>query len=587
MEKLAKKEKKGRAKAVFKYLFLAMLILEMLVLSVEALLPGEASSASSGAFGEAVDDIMTDLSDDEIRDVRPESISVKRNGKAISSLSMKSGTHTTLALAFSPASVSVNYREAVWTSEDKKIAEIADGKLYARGIGETVIKVSLAEFPEIKAELPVKVTEVIAEKLHLSFGDGSKDTALEVGDKALLITSTEPRTTDGSIKYESMDETVAVVKGKSVEAVGTGETTVKATYTPATEPEKALTEEVTVRVSERTHPLIPIENLTVDPGDTPAIRYDGAVAYLYPGDTGNFTAKLVPEDTTENTVLWESSDNSVLSVNAAGEFVSRAKGKVTLTAVSVSNSALRAQCTIEVRNRTLGVKLELNGAKLTPADTAGTYTLTLNAGSRNASLSLTCEDEKQLYYKYETSDGSVARLYRDGTIAALRPSSDGDGTVTLTVTVADNKEFSNENGGLAQTYTILLTVKKQVFSESVDGWGTFVRKLFGHFGAFLAVGATAAIVAIFYDNGSWKRRLILLAALIVLGFTFACFTELLQTELFTTGRAASFSDVIIDCNGYMPAALIVYGCFLAVSLVIFIVKKLRARKKKEESPPQS
>ena len=579
-----KTETKNRVKNIFKYLFLVALILEMLLLSVEALLPGDASSQSSGAFGDAVDDIVTNASEDVIRDVRPEEIMLKRNGKTIESLTLKHGASARLSVGYSPSTSSVNYRDVEWSSEDETIARVnGNGKVFATGIGETVITASLTAFPQIKAQLSVQVTEVIAEEFTLCFGDGDTKITLEVGDKAALLPTLTPAADQNLIEYESGDPEVATVVDGAVEAVGVGETVIRGKYTPVTDPEKALVCEVRVAVNARTHPKIPIENLLIDLQKTPAVRSDAEAPYLYAGDVGSFQLSLFPEDTTENAVIWKTSNKDVLFVNAAGEFEARAKGSATLTAISADNSAIRAQCTLEVRNRTLGVTLEMTGGELTPSSSdPDTFTLALKAGTRDVAFSFSCEDEKQIFVKYDTSDNKIAQVYKDGTLAALRSSASAEnGTVSITVTVADNSEFSSENGNLAKTYSLIVTVERQDFSDSVDGWGLLVRKLFGHFGAFLAVGVTAAVTAILFDNGSWKRRLLFLAMLIVFGFTFACFTELLQTELFTTGRAAAFSDVIIDCQGYMPAMLAVYGIFLIVSLVILIVKSIRQRPKKE------
>ncbi len=572
--------KRARIHTIFKYIFLAAMIAEMLFLSVEALLPGNISSESSGAFGGAVDGLMTDLSDDVIRDVQPTAVSVVSKGKPVEAVTLKSGSRASLALSYSPSSASVNYREAEWSSADESIVHAENGNLYAKSIGETTVTVSLTALPQIQTQISVTVTEVIAEQFTLCFANGSTEISLETGDKALLLPMLFPEPADAVITYESLDPAVAVVEDEIILAVGEGETAIRATYTPQTAPEMAIQSEAAVFVTARTHDVRPIASLAIDLDATPAVRYDGAAAYLYAGDAGTFAAALSPADTTEDDVLWESSDDDILYVGGDGEFEARAKGTVTLTAVSVFSGGVRATCTLEVRNRSLGVKLRLDGAELTPAAGKNTYALTLGAGSRNTALHLDCEDGKQLFVDYGTSDRSVARIYRDGTVAAFRSSADAEnGVVTITVRVADNSAFSDENGDLCATYTLLLTVEKQAFSDSLDGWGLFVRKLFGHFGAFLLLGATAAATAAFYDNGSWKRRLLLFAALIVLGFTFACFTELLQTELFTSGRAAAFSDVIIDCNGYMPAAIAVYGVFLAVNLVIFLIKKIRARRR--------
>ena len=111
-------------------------------------------------------------------------------------------------------------------------------------------------------------------------------------------------------------------------------------------------------------------------------------------------------------------------------------------------------------------------------------------------------------------------------------------------------------------------------AENDDAWHFFVRKLFGHYGAFMGLGVLVAVALILFCKPDWRSRLLVTVAGVVYGFTFACFTEFLQTDLFTTGRGPSFDDVIRDCEGYMTAMLI-FAAWLAVMLVRDIVKRVR------------
>lgn len=100
--------------------------------------------------------------------------------------------------------------------------------------------------------------------------------------------------------------------------------------------------------------------------------------------------------------------------------------------------------------------------------------------------------------------------------------------------------------------------------SGTDNWSLFVRKLFGHFGAFLGLGVLASVTFMLFAADTTRSRLLHAGAAAVFGFTFACLTELLQTDLFTTDRGASFYDVITDCRGYFLSALPVLAIWLAV-----------------------
>lgn len=569
-----KKSKKSRVRTVFKYLFLGLLLAEIVFLSAEALLPGKESAASSGAFGDSVSDILTEFSGDGIRDVRPEAVFFRRDGEEISSLELSDGKTARISLGYSPADVSVNYRETVWNSEDERVVRVQNGELCAVAPGQTRVSAWPAAFPELKKELPVAVNERIAEEFTISFADGSQKIRMEAGQTAPLYPVFTPDLPDAEIRYTVADPSVAAVRLGAVVALAPGNTTVSAVYAPVTAPERTLAKELQVTVEEAALPRVPLLSLDLDFENCPAVQRDGETLYLYAGDGGSFGVRYTPADTTERAVLFSSSDEDVLSVDGTGVFRAVGKGVATVEAYSAVNGEIVASCTLQVRNQSLGVVLSSSAFDLTPSG-GDVFTATIAAGRQNARLCL--EGGRNLFVKYRSDDEDVLRVFGDGTIAALRAQTKKE--VAVTVTVADNEGFLSENGDLAQTFTIHFTVEKQQFGDGVSGWGIFVRKLFGHFGAFLGLGLTAGATCALFDNGTWKRRLIFFAALLLFGFTFACFTEFLQTDLFTVGRGASFADVAIDCQGYFPAALLVYTVFLLAVLVVTVVRKLRKRKK--------
>lgn len=118
--------------------------------------------------------------------------------------------------------------------------------------------------------------------------------------------------------------------------------------------------------------------------------------------------------------------------------------------------------------------------------------------------------------------------------------------------------------------------KDEIIAENdIDDWQLFVRKLFGHFGAFLFLGVLATVTFILFHKPGIRSLLATIGGVAVFGFAFACLTELLQTDLFTTGRGASFDDVITDCRGFFSSALAV----LAVWLIVLGVRRMLLKKR--------
>ncbi len=567
--------KKSKVKSIFKYLFLALFLLESLLLIVEALLPGSESSKNSNAVGGIIDDVLTDISDDTIREVKPEAISLPH-----SEITLACGEIEPLEVRFSPADTSVDYRRVLWSSDNESAVGVQNGVLIARAIGSATVTARLASDDSISAAVSVTVREVVAAQMSLKFSDGTVSKELSVGETALLEVKLEPeKVTDPIILFSCTDPAIATVDEDGVvKGVGPGKTQISANYIAHTSQDGVpvtLRKSVSVTVVDASAPVVPIEE--IEP-DLSFLEGDQSAPYLYAGDSGKMNAEILPQSATQKQIVWESSDPSVLSVTAAGEYKALKKGTVTVSVRAAANDKITKRFGVEIRNRALNAVLKLEGTDLGTGE--GGYTARISAGAKNIRFNISADVERP-FVKYSSSDDTIAEIYEDGTLSTKKSSKGTkDGYVTITVWVSDNADFAQGDGDVTEQFTVLLTVQKQAFSEGVSGWGLLIRKLFGHFGAFLVLGVLAATTAILFDRKSWKVRLVLLAALIVFGFTFACLTEILQTSLFTAGRGASFDDVIIDCNGYLPAALIVYGIFLVVSLIVWLVKR------RKKSPPK-
>ncbi len=554
---------KHRIKIFFKYFFLAALIAEVVFLIAESLMPGKKSSEQSSAVGGVVDDIITDIGgDDEPEDVLPEEISIKGGD-----LVLNIGKKKTLALAVVPENASASHLKTVWSSDNETVAEIRDGVVFARAIGSANITVSLEENSAISDTVCITVREIFAESLSLKFANGTTETTVAVGSAVTLQPVLSPSAaTAGTITYQSEDANIATVSaGGAVKGISVGTTTVTANYRSYTEKNgKAVTltsDPVTVNVVKK-ETVFPTA-LTVEP--VSGVEFDAGSPYLYTDDSASFKAVLSPAETTEKDVLWSSSDEKVLTVDAKGKVTPVGKGKASVTATAAASpDGPSFSYALEVRNRSLGVTLYAGNDVLEP-DGTGEISLTATAG-KHFPFSVSALPG-EVYIKYASDDARIAEI-DDGMLLPYRAAS-----VKLYVTVADNAEFSDRDGNLAETFTLSLTVRRVPFSETVQGWALIIRKLFGHFGAFLLLGLLAGAVGIFFERKDTKWRLITLVLLLVCGFAFAGLTEILQMSIFTAGRGPSFRDVLIDFCGYAPAVLLVYGGYLVISAIVRHVRR--------------
>lgn len=117
-----------------------------------------------------------------------------------------------------------------------------------------------------------------------------------------------------------------------------------------------------------------------------------------------------------------------------------------------------------------------------------------------------------------------------------------------------------------------LTVRVSLFER----FATFVRKVIGHFSAFVVLGIGLA-VSTFLLCGCLRKFSALFSALG--GFLVASITEILQLPIFTANRGPSFDDVLLDTAG----ALCGVGLATLIIWVVLGAIKMRSPQKHAET----
>lgn len=554
-----KKQLVPKKRRIFAWISFSCTIALMLVLCYTSLQPGSESAALSGQVGNKIDYLLTEQSRDEIKHVEPNSLEILNGRSAISSLEMPCGESRQLSFKLYPTETSVEYFSLEWESDDPSVVSVNGGKVTAVSVGTANVTAYVADKKSVCASVEITVEEIVAKSVTLTFPDGSKNAQLEEGRHIILSAEVLPAdATNKAVTFSSDDPEVATVDARGVvTAHSVGKTRLYAEHTENGETKRA---RVRLDVVTASTPYVGLTAIGFDDMDT-----------LYTGESGILPVNFAPSAATDTALIYTSSDNTVLRVNSAtGEYAALKRGDVTVTAVSAFDGAISATAEVHVKNSSLEAALTFTGAK-NGSDSG--YSLNLKAGDTNVKLGVDTE-VAPIYVRYETSDKDIAEIYEDGTIATYRSSEDS--VVMLRVFVADNPDFSADNGNCCVMLEVELSVAKQSFSEGIAGWATKIRKSIGHFGAFMVLGIFAAITAILFDNGSAKRRVLFAMLLLFGGVLFAGFTEFLQSDLFTVGRAPSLGDVFIDSSGFVPAAIIIYGIFLIVCAIVSLVRKRRA-----------
>ncbi len=250
-------------------------------------------------------------------------------------LEMTEGDETTLTATVKPDNATD--KTVTWTTSDASVATVTDGKVKALKAGSVTITATAGEKSAtcaitVKAKV-IPVTSVTLDKTTLS---------LVEGDDATLVATVKPdNAIDKTVTWTSSDASVATVTDGQVHAVkvGTAVITAKAGDKTAT---------CTVTVATK---VIPVTSIWLDKSEME----------LTEGDEAVLTATVKPDDATDKTVTWTSSDPSVATVTD-GKVKALKPGTATITAKAGDKSA---KCTVTVKELVIPVtSITLNKSNL-------------------------------------------------------------------------------------------------------------------------------------------------------------------------------------------------------------------------------
>ena len=196
-------------------------------------------------------------------------------------------------------------REVEFSLPNETIAKISGDNIVGVSVGEVELKATI-KGTEISAKATVKVTKV--EPSGVSIAGASSGL---VGSKIQLTATVSPdNTTDKAVVWSSSNVAVAVVdQAGKVSLLRVGEATIKAQ----------------VGTKEATHVV------TVNPVLAESVTISGASSGLV-GAEIRLTAAVLPENTTDKTVVWSSSDEEIATVNQIGKVSLLKVGEVVIKA---------------------------------------------------------------------------------------------------------------------------------------------------------------------------------------------------------------------------------------------------------------
>ena len=230
--------------------------------------------------------------------------------------------------------------------------------------------------------------------------DRASATLTEGETLQLTATVSPDNATNKNISWSSTNTTVATVSADGlVSAVAPGTATIRVTTADG-----GKTAECAVTVEARIYPVT-------------AVSLDRASATLTEGETLQLTATVSPDNATNKTVSWTSTNSSVATVNQNGLVTAIAEGSATIKVTTIDGQKT-AECSIIVNHKYIPV----SSISLEPVSVAvaagGSTTLIATVYPANA-------DDRIVVW--ESSDNSVVTVDQNGKISGIN-----EGTATIT-----------------------------------------------------------------------------------------------------------------------------------------------------------
>lgn len=245
---------------------------------------------------------------------------------SVSSFSMEIDEYAELTVTVSPDNAAD--KTVRWSTSDSSVVTVDDnGTVMAVGNGTATVTAETANGK--KATITVVVGEV--EVTDISFPYSVSSFTMKVDEYAELEVELKPgNASDRTVRWKTSEKNVATVSKGIVTAVGKGTAVITA--------EAANGKKATISVTVQSD-TVEVRGLSLSPKNMT----------LTEGQTAELTAVISPEDATDRTVKWSSSDRNVATVSK-GTVTAIGKGTATITAEA--SNGKKAEVSVTVKEKT-------------------------------------------------------------------------------------------------------------------------------------------------------------------------------------------------------------------------------------------
>ena len=320
-----------------------------------------------------------------------------------------------------------------FTSDNDAVATVDDnGLVTALSSGEAVITV-ITEDGKKTAKCKITVEKEIIQLKTITITNApaelEKGAQVQLGIKYIPDNTTQSK----SVEWKTSDASVAVV---SSTGLVTAKKTGTVTITAVSKADSSIQSKVTIKV------LSHITDVTVT----------GPSGTLYTDTKYKFTAKITPDDTTDNkTVIWSVSDSNIAQIATDGTLSFKKAGTVDVIATVKATSSN----TIIKKLTVTGVKKVINVSSVALDKT----TVNLKKGETvklNATVAPADADNKEV--TYTSSNSAVAKVDNTGLVTAL---SSGEAVITV-ITKDGSKTASCKVAVAKETEPLAITVTSKI-----------------------------------------------------------------------------------------------------------------------------
>ncbi len=290
-----------------------------------------------------------------------------------------------------------NNKTLSWSSSSPTIATVDEnGMITAIAAGTATITATATDESGITATCKVTVLQHV-ESITLHTTSGS----IYVGQaKYLRATILPENASNKNVVWSSTNEAVATVDQTGlVSAHKAGQTQIVAT----TE-EGGLTAACDVTVNQY----------------VTEIALDAVTATLYTNETLQLNATVAPNDATNKSVAWTSSNPTVASVDQNGLVTALSAGSAMITVAAQDGSGIENSCAVTVKQHVESVSLDQTAVSLMAGNTQQLTATVLPTSATNKSVS------------WSSSDSAIASVSQSGLVTAHKA-----GSAQITVTTED------------------------------------------------------------------------------------------------------------------------------------------------------